>query len=387
MSGPLSAYDNTTGISAMTVTSSIGSGSASSGWVLSCSLTADQVQRGSNYGNMIDAQRPWQVGHFPAPIQNFIENGGPFTQNSASSYITPPVMNWAAWANIIHGARVLAYFNQTAGSGPGASGDNFANSYYQTIQSGLGNKISIYDQAKVTNRLIKKMARAINAPFANCYASVSPGIAGGGSCSNGISTNGALPWQQSYTANSGSGSTVGSGNWNSELAPTTPGGGSGNFEVMAKWYTGNTFAPYITQNKFYLFAEYRGSGTDVNQTATFTLKTGTTTADRIYSDAVIAATQVSANVSVQVGDSDQVNAGDSCLVENVLGATGINGTFPVISTAGGSTPTITIGPATAGGAVSGLLGTITCTHNIPVTGGSFTDTWKTAPEIHIYRVN
>jgi hypothetical protein len=191
---------------------------------LSSQLTSDQMERGMNYGQMIDKIRPYQTGsgRFPAPIWQFCENGGPYTENtSAASYISPPQLNACAWSNIIHGARGLMYFNHSF-AGPASSSDNLSNSYYQTIQS--GQTISIYQQTKATNGLILSLARVINSPFADGYVSVSPAPSG-------------------VTDFSG-------------------------FDVMAK---------RTSTGDFYIFAMPRWSKTISNQTATFTIKnTGAT---------------------------------------------------------------------------------------------------------------
>ena len=74
--------------------------------------TLDQVQRGSNYGDMISAQEKATGGN--SPIYAYIEDGGPWLEDtSASNYITPSELNWAVWSSLIHGARGIIYFNHT----------------------------------------------------------------------------------------------------------------------------------------------------------------------------------------------------------------------------------------------------------------------------------
>ncbi|MEJ0073156.1 MAG: hypothetical protein WDN27_03715 [Candidatus Saccharibacteria bacterium] len=135
-------------------------------------MTYDEMRRPYHYGDIIDRLRPYQVGHYPAPILSYVENGGPMTEDTtASMYITPPELNAAVWSSIIHGARGVVYFNHTF-KGPGPSSDNFANTYYQTVQS--GQSISIYAQAKATDALVKQLAPVINSPTAKNYVTVSP---------------------------------------------------------------------------------------------------------------------------------------------------------------------------------------------------------------------
>ena len=57
-------------------------------------MTADQAQRGSNYGDLIDIERSYQAGSNPAPIDAIIEDGQPFTgSTNGSTYITPAELN------------------------------------------------------------------------------------------------------------------------------------------------------------------------------------------------------------------------------------------------------------------------------------------------------
>jgi hypothetical protein len=139
-------------------------------------LTTTQARRACRYGDLVDFMRDVQADGFPAPIAQFIENGGPYeTNTTGASYITPAEMNAAIWASIIHGCRIIIYFNHTFG-GPAAvpdiSTDNFGKSYFQTIQS--GETISIYNQGKATNADVAELATVINSPFAVGYATVSP---------------------------------------------------------------------------------------------------------------------------------------------------------------------------------------------------------------------
>lgn len=188
-------------------------------------MTQDQMRRPSHYGDMVDRMRPWQLGHYEAPMTFIIENGGPYTENTtAASYIQPPEYNAAAWSGIMHGARALLIFNHSFG-GPGNSFDNFASSYYSTIQA--GQTISIYNQAKATHAAIKSLAPVINSPFALGYASVSP-----------------AGWAFGQTSTSLTG-----------------------FDVMTKYYDAT--------HSYYVFALPRYSQSLTNQTATFTVAQGT----------------------------------------------------------------------------------------------------------------
>jgi hypothetical protein len=135
-------------------------------------MTDDEGARGSHYGDMVDILRSYQKA-YPAPIPQFIEDGEPGNSptGTAADYITPPEMNWAVWSSIIHGARQIIYFNHTF-TGPNQSDDNVALNFYHTV--GPGQRISIYDQIRATDALIKQMAPVINSPTALGYATVSP---------------------------------------------------------------------------------------------------------------------------------------------------------------------------------------------------------------------
>jgi hypothetical protein len=138
---------------------------------LSGEMSNAQAECGCRYGDMVDSLRADQTT-YPAPIAQFVEDGGPFSEDtSASSYITPPEMNWSVWSSIIHGARQLIYFNHTF-AGPAISDDNLAQAYYQAVQP--GQTISAYGQAKATDALVATLAPEINSPQAIGYVSVSP---------------------------------------------------------------------------------------------------------------------------------------------------------------------------------------------------------------------
>src|SRR5262249_40676281 len=134
--------------------------------------TPDQTRRATNYGLLINNQRAGaSLGN--TPVFAFIENGGPYAENTtAASYITPPELNAAVWASIIAGARGIIYFNHCFGGPANGSQDNFANAYFRRVQS--GQTISIYNQAKATNALVKQLAPVINSPSAVGYVTVNP---------------------------------------------------------------------------------------------------------------------------------------------------------------------------------------------------------------------
>jgi hypothetical protein len=206
---------------------------------LGSTMTTDQSERGSNYGDMVDALRAYQAAHYPAPLGIYIESGDPFWGAGSvdADVITPPEFNWASWSQIIHGARILYIFDHFGPPGGGGTTDDnltdTRNTFFQTIQS--GQSVSMYTQATATGTLIKNTAPVINAPFALSYASVSPA---------------------------------------GYAFPTATLSLSGGFEVMSKYYTGGSFtnSSGTFPNGFYVFADGRyGEAATFPKTATFTL--------------------------------------------------------------------------------------------------------------------
>lgn len=120
--------------------------------------TSDQIGRGSNYGDAIDAERAWTNGGVPSAV--YIETGNALT---SSTPITPPEFNWAAWDTIIHGARWLLYF--TEGSAPATAG------FPTTSVDGT----TMAAQGTATDDLVESLAPIINSPFALNFASNNAG--------------------------------------------------------------------------------------------------------------------------------------------------------------------------------------------------------------------
>jgi hypothetical protein len=147
------------------------------GYGKALNLTADQVGRGCHYGDMVDLMRSFQAPPGTRPILQFVENGYSGNEEvQISQFTQPDEMNWGIWSSIIHGARAICYFNDTFAAGPGSAGagfDNFANKAFYDVPHG-SQKITIYRQAKLTNRLIKRLAPVINSPTAHGYAKVHP---------------------------------------------------------------------------------------------------------------------------------------------------------------------------------------------------------------------
>jgi hypothetical protein len=99
------------------------------GWGLSGTATPGQYRRGFYYGDIIDQQRRYQA--IKTPLAAIIENGCVWPTNTiAYQCIQPAEMNWAVWESIIHGARALIYFNNSFGS-VAPSNDDMATAYYQ----------------------------------------------------------------------------------------------------------------------------------------------------------------------------------------------------------------------------------------------------------------
>jgi hypothetical protein len=126
------------------------------------SATEDQCARGSHYGSMVDATRK----HYPSDDRRIhwppIENGAPYTE-SDSRAITPAELGWAVWATMVHGARLINYFNHTFRVGdPLAGNNNFNNNGYGG--PGVGGT-GIYAAAKEVNLRVLTLAPVLNSPF------------------------------------------------------------------------------------------------------------------------------------------------------------------------------------------------------------------------------
>ena len=192
--------------------------------------TADEMARGSHYGQMIDVERSWSnntnssnaAGAYgtsgaPAqiPLYGIVENtDGNLTGCATCRLVTPPEMHWAVWSTIIHGARAISYFFQKG---------NFTKRIYS------GQDASIYSQAVADNALITELAPVLNSPFAINYVSVSP---------HGY----VFPTPEE--------------NWL-----------NGGIECMAKWYTGGSGLA----DGAYIFATTRDSESVTNILATFSV--------------------------------------------------------------------------------------------------------------------
>lgn len=192
--------------------------------------TPDQLARGSSYGDMVDAMRGWVTAH-PAPVAPYIETEDALA-GTGSREITPPEFNWAAWSTIVHGARMLLYFGTTSNFG---SGSTFG--FSQSVLP--GQSVSMYAQAKATNGLVKNLAPIINSQFALHYASVTPAA---------------------------------------YVFPVKAQALGTGIDIMAKDYTGSTFtnSSGTFTPGYYIFASSRGSESQSNTQATFTVAGGFT---------------------------------------------------------------------------------------------------------------
>jgi hypothetical protein len=190
-------------------------------------LTADQMARGSNYGDMVDQMRTtWLMPPY-APSAPYIETEDGLVSDTGARRILPPEFNWAVWSTIIHGARMVYYFGTTSNFG---SGSTFG--FNTTLQS--GQSVTMFQQGQATNTQIANLARIINAPFALGYATMSPG---------------------------------------GYMFPTPHLVLDNGLEICAKYYTGGGFTNSTGTfgNGFYILSDVRGSETQTNISATFTV--------------------------------------------------------------------------------------------------------------------
>ena len=116
------------------------------------SATADEVARGSNYGDLITYEEAASGGN--TPIFALIETGGPSTSDtSAADYITPPELNWARLVDRSSTVRTVSFILITLLLVPRKSDGNLYDSYYQTVQP--GQTVSMYTQVQDTDALVE----------------------------------------------------------------------------------------------------------------------------------------------------------------------------------------------------------------------------------------
>jgi hypothetical protein len=198
--------------------------------------TADQMARGSNYGDQVDLMREWNPNN---PVFIYIENDdalcGPAGANIGGVPITPPQANWAFWSSIVHGVRIICWFAT-------ASDDGNTSTYGFSPSVASGQVISMLQQGEWTNALCQNLAYIINSPFAVNYVTASPAAYNFGQTPIVSHAHGRNGW------------------------------GVTGIDVMTKYYTGGTFtnSSGTFGNGFYIFATYRGSETATNISVAFT---------------------------------------------------------------------------------------------------------------------
>lgn len=125
------------------------------------SCDSDQIGRASNYGDAIDAMRAWTAPpHVPSGA--YIETGNGLVSGNGRD-ITPAEFNWAAWDEIVHGARMLLYFTESSDSNDAG---------FPTTSVG---GTTMAAQGTATDGLVESLAPLINSPFALNFASNSAG--------------------------------------------------------------------------------------------------------------------------------------------------------------------------------------------------------------------
>lgn len=123
--------------------------------------TRNQIGRASNYGDEIDVMRSWTPApHVPSAA--VIETGNGLVSGVGRN-ITPAEFNWAAWDEIVHGARLLLYFTEST---------NIADAGFPTTSVG---GTTMAAQGTATDDLVESLAPIINSPFALNFASDNAG--------------------------------------------------------------------------------------------------------------------------------------------------------------------------------------------------------------------
>lgn len=127
---------------------------------LTTPATVAQTARGSNYGSQADAIR----AHFTAgptrPFGVFVETAAP-VEPADSQYITPAQMKWAIFSSLVHGTRIVSYFQHSFKPDAHFSYNTWLDDYY----GGPGvTGTGIYAAAKQINYQILGIASVINSP-------------------------------------------------------------------------------------------------------------------------------------------------------------------------------------------------------------------------------
>jgi hypothetical protein len=199
--------------------------------------TYDEMARGSNYGDLVDIFRTWGTspGH-PFPIIGpYVETEDGLLGDTGTRRILPQEYNWAVWSTIVHGARGLISFGTTSNFGSGST-FGYGTAVLSSPQAAWGSR-SMSVQAAYTHNPIANIAPIINAPFALGYHTVSPST---------------WTFPSAHTV------------WDNGIDATT------------KYFTGSGFTNSLGTfgDGFYIVAAVRGSNTQTNISATFTLAGG-----------------------------------------------------------------------------------------------------------------
>lgn len=149
-------------------------------WNLGRSMTADELQRGARYIDVLRFMRlgssptgggAWQPT-YPAPMSVYVETGSPYDDNNTEAEVMRAAwLPSAVWGTIIGGARYLKYFT-LGDAGAVEPGGIVGNDHWDTPYN--GESVSIAEQMAATNALVTTLAPVINSPFATGYATVSP---------------------------------------------------------------------------------------------------------------------------------------------------------------------------------------------------------------------
>lgn len=282
-----------------------------SGDLIGFTVSADMGRRAFIYGDIIDTERTYQAGNYPAPILSIIEDGGPYadSNNTVASYIQPEELNWAVWDSIIHGARGIIYFNGSF-AGPAQSSDNMADSWYQSAQTtasftasgsgttltvtGIGTQQQIFPNNVLGgNACVPSGTTIVSAPAGGgngSYTTSKSTTCSAASLSTTQSTSMYAQMQATDSEVLAQAAIVNSPNANgyatvspasTELTPPLPPSSSGaglaaftgGIDMLVKYYN----------NQFYIIATTRSGESSTGISATFTLAdSGATSASVVY---------------------------------------------------------------------------------------------------------
>lgn len=128
----------------------------------------DETGRGAHYGSMCDSVRKWWGPGESRPYGSFVETGAPYNEPDSMA-ITPAQLKWAVWSMLVHGARIVSYFDHSFRPDSTFTSCTFNDPDYGYAGPG-GTHTGIYLAAKTINRQVLPVASVLNSPSDGYFA-------------------------------------------------------------------------------------------------------------------------------------------------------------------------------------------------------------------------